>query len=81
MVGIEGTMSTMNADEAKRIETRYDDWDKAVEVTGLRHRRVARQPRRDHTRRARATRSKRPSTTVMLFDSGRARPRPKRSNH
>lgn len=35
MVGIEGTMSTMNADEAKRIETRYDDRDKAVEVTAF----------------------------------------------
>ena len=35
MVGIEGTMSTISADQAKRIETRYDDRDKAVEVTAF----------------------------------------------
>lgn len=32
MVGIEGTITAINASEAKRTETRYDDRDEAIEV-------------------------------------------------
>ena len=35
MVAIEGTMSTLDASEVNRIETRYDDRDNPIEVTML----------------------------------------------